>query len=277
MEKRDTELEQRLSQALDGLRLGKPCYAFQELPSTMDLAHELAAQGASEGTCVWAEQQTAGRGRAGRTWASPPGGIYLSVILRPSRPVSELPQLSLVAGLACAEALRDGACLYPSIRWPNDLLLDGKKVGGILTEAKDDAVIVGIGINVTTKPHDLPEGATALTKVPGTFPRIKGAWHFRVTIAAALFRHLEQTYQQWNREGFTAVRPALIPWIGLFGRLVHITTSQHTAASTQHTESREAMEFEGQALDVDDSGRLLVRLDSGIVRAFEVGEVTLLH
>jgi len=281
MERRDTVLEQQLSHALDGLRLGTPCYAFQELPSTMDLAHQLASQGASEGTCVWAERQTAGRGRAGRSWASPPGGMYLSLLLRPSRNLDELAQLALVVGLATVQAIHELTKLSPTIRWPNDVLLNDRKVAGILVEAKSHAssekkigdvsnfqyggqkietsrilsyAVVGIGINVTTATHELPEGATSL------YPWVNPAPD-RFALTTALFQHLKQVYQQWNDRGFGLIRPVLLRWIGMFGQLVHLITARET--------------FDGQALDLDDSGRLLVRLDSGIVRAFEAGEVTL--
>ena len=280
---RDPALEQRLTHALNGLRLGQPCYAFQELPSTMDVAHQLALDGSPEGACVWAETQTKGRGRAGRQWASAPGGIYLSLVLRPTREVSELPQLALIAGLATAQAIHELTNLSPTIRWPNDVFLSGQKVGGILTEAKSPSrpqstaengdvsifqlghqkietsriyAVVGIGVNVTTDLRNLPEGATALGQHAQPAPD-------RFALAATLFRHLEQAYQQWNDTGFTAIRPALLPWIGLFGQPVHIT-----AGSRQ---------FEGTASDVDEQGRLVVRLDSGLLRAFEVGEVTLLR
>ena len=284
---------------MNGLRLGKPCYAFHEIPSTMDVAHRLALQETSEGTCVWAERQTGGRGRAGRHWSSPPGGIYCSVVLRPTRSQQELPQLALVAGLATVQAIHDVTGLPAAIRWPNDVLLHGKKLAGILTEARSSSstqhtahstrtyAVIGMGINVITDSRDLPEGTTALAhwtqKVPGTFlhqvpgtfrRKVPGTFYRRnrtervqrvdrFALAAALFRRLEQAYQQWNADGFAAIRPLLLPWIGLFGQLVHITTTRER--------------FEGQAMDIDETGRLLVRLDSGMVRAFDAGDVTLLR
>lgn len=255
MAARDPAIEQRFGAAVKGLRLGKPCYAYQELPSTMDAAHELAAHDAPEGTCVWAERQTAGRGRSGRAWVSPPGGVYLSVILRPSRPSVELPQLTLVAGLAAAEAIHELTGLPAAIRWPNDVLLHDRKLVGILTEARHSAVI-GLGINVATAQADLPDTATSLAQWVNRAPD-------RVAVAGALLCRLEGHYRVWNRDGFAAVRPALLERLGLFGRFVHITTGAGT--------------FEGQAADVDDSGRLLLRLDAGLVRAFDAGEVALLR
>ncbi len=264
---RAQDREASLTQALHGTAFGHhPCYAFQEIPSTMDLAHRLAHQGANEGTCVWAETQTGGRGRAGRTWVSPPGGLYLSVVLRPTRPLHEVPQLALVAGLAAAQAIHEVTHLNPMIRWPNDVLFNGQKVGGILVEVKSDVgdkgqgttpvhAVVGMGVNVTTNPKDLPEGATSLGQWTPSAPD-------RLVLAATLVRHLEQHYRHWSREGFASIRPSLLRWTGLFGQLVHITTAKAA--------------FEGQAIDLDETGRLLVRLDSGIMHPFDIGEVTLL-
>jgi len=249
---RDAELEAQLSRRLNGV----PVRAFRRVSSTMEIAHQLAADGAPEGTLVLAERQETGRGRLGRTWISPEGGFYGSLILRPKRPAADIPQLSLVAGLAAAEAIRDAACLYPSIRWPNDLLLRGLKVGGILTEARAGAVVVGIGINVSTDPSQLPEGSTSLAA--------EGVSHVsREDILAGLCRRFLAWYDVWGREGFGPIRDALRPWIGLFGHVVHITAGSDG--------------FEGTAQDLDEEGRLVVRMDSGVRRAFDMGEVTLVR
>ena len=290
MERRDPKLEQRLLQALNGARIGKPCYAFREVSSTMERAHALVREGAGEGTLVFAARQEQGRGRLGRRWESPEGGAYFSLILKPSRPPAESPQLSLVAGLAVAEtiyeqlerasrprrapsqqgwspkgvpdAARDGPPHQTSpapscsilIRWPNDILLDGKKVAGILTEAKDGAVVVGIGINVTTDPKDLPDTATSLAAC--------GAACDLYQLAAELCRKFDGWYDIWSAQGFVPIRKALRPRLNL-GALVRVIAG--------------GSQVEGQATDVDEQGRLLVRLDSGLVHAFDVGEVTLLR
>jgi len=261
---RDTTLENQLFRQLGG----RPVHAFKQVGSTMEVAHQLAAEGAPEGTLIVAAHQEQGRGRLGRTWASPEGGVYLSLILRPTRPPSETPQLSLVAGLAAAEAIRDVACLYPSIRWPNDLLLREKKVGGILTEQKVpgtlekgscslfSAVVVGVGINVATDPAQLPAGSTSLAA--------EGAPHVsREEVIAGVCRRFSAWYDVWARQGFGPVREALRPWMGLFGHPVQLT------AGTE--------QFQGTAQDLDEQGRLIVRMDSGLRRQFDMGEVTLLR
>lgn len=220
----------------------------------------MAAEGAPEKTLIWAARQEQGRGRLGRTWVSPAGGAYCSMILKPARPLEEIPQLSLVTGLAVAEAIQEITGLFASIRWPNDLLLNEKKVAGILVEARNGAVIIGIGINVTTAPEALPDTATSLAAALGSDPSL-GSDPCKVT--AEVCRRFKTWYDAWTESGFAPIREALRPWIGLFGHPVHLTAGNQR--------------LEGTAQDLDEQGRLVVRLDSGVLRAFDVGEVALLR
>ena len=136
-----------------------------ELPSTNDEALRLAAEGADAFTVVAADTQSAGRGRNGRAWRSPSGvGLYASMVLRPNLAVGELPLLTLLAGVAAAEAIRAATGLPAGLKWPNDVLVRGHKVAGILCEASLGAggdggavVVAGLGVNVNTLPQDLPE------------------------------------------------------------------------------------------------------------------------
>ncbi|MEZ0230503.1 MAG: biotin--[acetyl-CoA-carboxylase] ligase, partial [Planctomycetota bacterium] len=141
-------------------RFGKKFELHPELPSTNDRARELAAQGAPEGTLVVALRQTGGRGRLGRSWASPVGGLYLSLVLRPDKGMLERASLALVAGLAASEALDAAGRTATSLKWPNDVLLDGKKIGGLLAEVtreRNEAVVVlGVGLNVDTPADAFP-------------------------------------------------------------------------------------------------------------------------
>lgn len=253
---RDPELEAVLSRYMNECALRGPVYAFQRTDSTMEEAHALVAQGAPEGALVFAAQQAQGRGRLGRVWESPEGGAYFSIVLRPQRRAAEIPQLSLVTGLAVAEGIRQLTGLHASIRWPNDVLIDGKKLAGILVEAKAGAVIIGIGVNVGTNLRDLPDTATSLLAVTPRCPHPH-------QVVGAVWRRFSTWYDVWHREGFAPLRGALRPWMGHFGQPVHITVG--------------SSRVEGTASDVDESGRLLVRLDSGIMRTFEMGEVTLLR
>ena len=137
---------------------------YESLGSTNDEARRLAQAGAAHGTVVAARQQTAGRGRVGRVWVSPPGNLYLSVLLRLDRPPARLAELSFVAALAVADMV--DAFLPPGIRaalkWPNDVLVRGAKISGILVEQTEAATLLGIGVNVAHCPVDTPYPATSL-------------------------------------------------------------------------------------------------------------------
>ncbi len=131
--------------------------------STNASARELAEQGCPEGTLVVAEEQTEGKGRKGRDWASPPGtGIYATLALRPRLPLEDTPLLTLLSAVAAAEAIRAITTLRASIKWPNDILINGRKVAGILTEVSSDVdqvefALIGMGLNVNTPAEDLPD------------------------------------------------------------------------------------------------------------------------
>lgn len=304
MEERDPVLEARLKEQFQGCCFGGAIHAFASCDSTMERAHALARDGgrrssdrrhslasgdragsvAGEGALIFATRQTQGRGRLGRRWESPDGGAYFSLILRPTRPFTEAPQLSLVAGLAVAEAIRErlvGRVLPISVRWPNDILIDGKKVAGILAETSvqraafsgqqktadsaQNCVIVGIGINVSTDSQHLPDTATSLQKALRSSSTLHAARSTLEPLAlvSEVCRKFDGWYDVWTAQGFAPIRQALRPWMSHLGGLVRLKTGSSQA--------------EGQATDLDESGRLLVRLDSGVTRAFDAGEVTLLR
>ncbi len=130
--------------------------------STSDEALRLAREGAPHGTVVTAREQTAGRGRVGRAWASPPGNLYLSVLLRLDLPVARIAELSFVAALAVAETVDAFVAGRASLKWPNDVLIDGAKVAGILIEQADGVAVIGIGVNVAHCPSGLAYPVTSL-------------------------------------------------------------------------------------------------------------------
>ena len=145
--------------------------AFDSIGSTNEEALARARAGAPEGTVIWARQQTGGRGRRGRSWSSPPGNLYCSLLLRPAVPPAQAAQLGFVAAVGMAEAL---LAVLPaerrlSCKWPNDLLIDGAKIAGILPEAEAagrnvEALVLGMGINVESHPTDTPYRATSLQR-----------------------------------------------------------------------------------------------------------------
>lgn len=176
------------------MRFGSPRYEFASLPTTQAAALEAAADGAAEGTLFLAEEQTHGRGRHGHAWASVAGaGIYASLVLRPRRPVGALLTLTLGSGLAIADAVAGVTGLRPELRWPNDLLLDGRKFCGILIESAGEAAALGFGINLRREalPAELTAVATALD-CHASRPIEREA------VLAAALEHLDRRYRAWD-------------------------------------------------------------------------------
>lgn len=196
----DLLLPEILRPMLRGTIFGSHLHHFYKIRSTNTAAMAAAAEGAPEGTVFLAEEQTAGRGRGANSWQSPRStGIYCSVIVRPELPPSDILVLSLAAGLAVQAAIEQvDSRVKPDLKWPNDLLIDGKKVCGILCEMNAEATrvryaVVGIGINVNqaTFPKDLP--ATSLRLVTGS------EWS-RVELVGALLKSLDREYGQLKQD-----------------------------------------------------------------------------
>jgi len=228
-------------------RIGHAIHAFDTVDSTQAVLARLAGDGAAEGTVVTARHQTAGRGRRGRQWWDTPGeSVLMSVLLQPSLPTAQAPQLSLVAGLAVAEALAAAAGVAAQIRWPNDVLVGGRKVCGVLPEAvsRGDGrighVLLGIGINVDQSefPPDLRHAATSLRLVTGTA-------HDQRQLLAAVLDALDRRYGEWLAGGFAELREEWRRWTSTLGERVRTGDGR-----------------EGVAVDVDETGALLV--DAGL-------------
>jgi BirA family biotin operon repressor/biotin-[acetyl-CoA-carboxylase] ligase len=175
-------------------RFGRPYRYFERCESTQ---RELAAN-APEGAVAVAEEQTAGRGRLGRPWhAAPRTGVLVSINLRPQIEVARLPELSIVVGLATADAIAAETGIRPEVRFPNDVLIGGRKVAGILAEARDDRVVVGIGINVNVAEAQLPSGVDT----PATSLLVEsGAPVDRARLLVTLLERLESRYEAWISE-----------------------------------------------------------------------------
>jgi BirA family biotin operon repressor/biotin-[acetyl-CoA-carboxylase] ligase len=223
-------------------------HALDTTDSTQSEAQRLAAAGAPEGTVVTARHQEAGRGRRGHEWWDAPGqSLLASVLLRPAGPVTTAPQLSLVGGLAVADALAAVAAVPARIRWPNDLLVDGRKVCGILAEASSDGtgrlhhVILGIGVNLaqTAFPDALAGRATSLRLVTG---RVLEA----DLVLAAVLEQLARHYDAWRIGGFAALRAAWLERSTLPGQRVRLPDGS-----------------DGVGVDVGDDGILVARAADG--------------
>jgi BirA family transcriptional regulator, biotin operon repressor / biotin---[acetyl-CoA-carboxylase] ligase len=226
--------------------------------STMDVARAEAESGAEEGTVVLAEEQTAGRGRFGRQWLSPAGkNIYLTLLLRPT--VDQLRRLSIITPLAVALAIEETTGLTPQIKWPNDVLLVGRKVAGILIETEFSGsepryALLGPGINVNFDIDPTSEIASIATSIK----RELDAEASRESLLAAFLNHIEALYTATDPR---AVHEAWKSRLETLGRDVTLTFRGES--------------FPGHAEDVDDAGNLILRLPDGSHRTFEAGEVSL--
>ena len=243
---------------------GRALRYYDEIESTNAEAKTLAADGAPEGTVVIAECQTAGRGRLGRRWTSPAGkGLLFSVILRPALPMSDAHLLTLVAATAAAEAIEKQTGVAVRIKWPNDLYVDDRKLGGILTEVSGeqdeiDWVIVGIGLNVNTEYGELP---VPLRRTAASLKMAAGHLFDRSELLARILLSLEESYVSALRSGFGSSLEAFRSRDYLSRRTVSVQTREGPVV--------------GEALGIDDRGALLLQLPHRHVRRFYAGDVTL--
>ena len=247
---------------LAGRWLGNPFYFFDETDSTNTQAKLLAERGAPEGTLVLAETQTAGKGRRGRSWVSPPGdGLWFSFVLRPSIRPSVTPMLTLVAAMAVAAGIEDVTGLPARIKWPNDIVISGKKAVGILTELSAEAletnyVIVGIGINVNTT--DFPE---EIRKTATSLYLESGVYFNRSSIVAAVMKRMEPYYKTYlSTVSLAELRDEYMKRLVSLDRDVVVLEPQR--------------ERRGVCEGIDHNGCLLVRGEDGSVERVMSGEVS---
>jgi BirA family biotin operon repressor/biotin-[acetyl-CoA-carboxylase] ligase len=179
-------------------RFGRPYRFVESCPSTQ----RLLLPDDPEGAVVATDEQTEGRGRLGRRWEAPAGtSILCSILLVPAVETAQLPGLTPVAGRAVADAIADVAGLAPELKHPNDVLVDGRKVAGILAEASEGRVVLGIGVNVNQSPGQLPDETTT---PPTSLLVATGVRHDRAPLLAAILLHLEEHYDAWISENAAA-------------------------------------------------------------------------
>jgi BirA family biotin operon repressor/biotin-[acetyl-CoA-carboxylase] ligase len=254
----------KLQEGLQTKRLGRNIFFCRKVGSTNDWAKELAAFGAAEGTVALAETQTAGHGRQGREWFSPAGGLWFSVVLRPKLHASEAVKLVFVAGLAVTEVLSEKYGLSVETKWPNDVLINGRKVCGILAEMntkgeKVNYAIVGVGVNVNFDadkvfPQEMRKAATSLETELGKKICLEDLFR-------ALLEKLETVYDSFIEKGFTVVLASWKKYAGFLGSQVEV--------------SSDAERLRGLAVDVDHDGSLVIRLEDGSLRHVVCGDVSL--
>jgi BirA family biotin operon repressor/biotin-[acetyl-CoA-carboxylase] ligase len=239
--------------------IGKKINYFDYLSSTMDLAMQLGINAAANGTLVLAESQIKGRGRLGRDWFSPKyKGIYLSLILRPKILPAACPILTLMSAVSVCEAVKAIIDLDVQIKWPNDVLIHDKKVAGILTEMnaevdKVNFVVIGIGLNVNNDKKSLITQATSLKQEYGQ--EIS-----RVVILQELLRRLENNYFLLEEKGAQEI----------INKWRNFTLTLGTRVKVDYQNKH----IEGQAVDIDMDGALLIRKDSGFIQKVSSGDVT---
>ena len=242
--------------------LGQTIHAFNSVHSTNDIAARLADEGAPEGTIVTSEIQTKGRGRFSRVWHSPPEtGIYASIILRPKFASEQAPGLSIMTALALADTIEEYCPDQTKIKWPNDVLISGRKTAGILTELAAEGqriehVVIGVGINVNHRADDFP---SELRTIATSVRRATRRKHSRVDLFQKFLVRLEKEYNSYKKRGLRTSRTRLRWYSSLIGHRVKLSLGRKI--------------IEGTALDIDANGSLILETDKGQITASS-GEVT---
>lgn len=234
---------------------------FDSIASTNTEALNQARQGAAEGLCVVADEQTAGRGRLGRNWISPPNaGLYFSIVLRPRVEVKFLPLLTLMTAVVVSEVLRELYDLQPDIKWANDVHVGDRKICGILAEMAETkyglAIVVGIGINLTSEnfPAELAEIATSIAAETGTKPETK-----------AILQNLTKQFAEFYRifSGADGAKKICEEWAKrssyFFGKAVTVKLENET--------------FTGKTCGIEENGALRVKTEAGEMKIVQAGEV----
>lgn len=242
--------------------IGREIVALEEIDSTNIRAWQLGEAGALAGTVVVADAQSSGKGRLGRSWTSPPGvNLYLSVLLRPLLEPRHAPQLTFLSSLAVATAIERCSGLQPQVKWPNDVLLNGRKVAGLLNEMSAETesihfVILGIGVNLNMGADQFPPGL----RYPATSLALElGRPVSRTTFCRILLEELDRFYSLYERRGFAPIREA---WQGYFHLL-----GQRVAVENQH------LRQVGTVAGLDQDGALLLQTDDGTTERILAGDV----
>ena len=254
----DRPVEFELERILDTRVIGKKILFFEEVDSTNNKAKQIALE-ENDGTVVVSEMQTSGRGRRGREWHSPKGGIYVSFILKPNIPPEKAPQLTLVSSLALVETLNAmNHELNAKIKWPNDVLIRGKKVSGILTELSSDMekinyIVVGVGVNLNTDQNNLPETGTSLKL------EMKKDVSVNLFLKSFLEKY-DSVYQKYLDGDINQIIKLWKDNSDTLGKNVKIIGINET--------------YEGLAKDIDENGALILQVDNKEIKVYS-GDVSL--
>ncbi|WP_163100972.1 biotin--[acetyl-CoA-carboxylase] ligase [Peribacillus alkalitolerans] len=256
--------ESEIRMGLKTKTMGQAISYFETIDSTQKVAHMLANEGADEGTIVIAEEQIQGKGRMARNWHSPKyTGVWMSTILKPNIPLQRAPQLTLLAAVAVVQAIEEITDLSPLIKWPNDILVNGKKITGILTEMqaesdKINSIILGIGINVNQKREDFPE---ELQEKASSIYIETGKEHSRALIVQTVLEKLEALYNLYLTKGFMPIK--------LLWESYAISIGTEIIATTLH------QVIKGKAIGITDEGVLLLQDDEGEIHSIYSADIHL--
>lgn len=256
--------------------MGKDIHHYEIIPSTQDIAVDLGVKGFPEGTLVVSERQTRGRGRLRRNWVSPYGGVYFSLLLRPDFiSLEQVSCITLLAGLGCIYGIKRSINISGFLKWPNDIFLNGKKLGGILCEVDAEAdrvnsVVVGIGINVNPVRDNggysvgdkISNGVNTLEKLPPyatSLFRETGKRVNRVELLKKILEEIERLYFLLEKEGFSLIRQEWQEFCFLRGERVRVKTLNR--------------EIEGEAAGIDEKGHLVLKTGAGRIEKISAGDV----
>jgi len=247
---------------LETERVGRSMHCFPSTDSTNLRALEMAEQGCVDGTVLIAEEQTGGKGRLGRRWESPRGvNLYASLVLKPPIAPLAAPQLTFVAALAIVEAIVESTGLAAHAKWPNDVLINGRKVAGILSEMRAESdqvhyVILGVGVNLNMTAEQFPDEL----RYPATSLLLEaGRPVVRSDFVRCFLKRFERYYLDFLAEGFDAVRPAWDACCAMVGQRVRVEQQPHTLT--------------GVVVGLDGDGSLLIRDDLGKLQSIYAGDV----
>lgn len=253
-----------LARLPDGQIIGREIRVFQSTASTNDMVERLARDGLDEGVVVFAESQTKGRGRLGRTWHSPAGkGLWFSLLLRPDLRPQAATQLTIVAATALTRAIREQTGLKPEIKWPNDILIHGRKVVGILTELSAELdhvkhITLGIGVDVNQRADEFP---AEMRKLATSLSLEAGRAVNRPDLAAAILIELDRDYRRIREGQFARLAEEWEAQCVTLGRRVSIFVGGRVVT--------------GRAESLDDDGALLLRTEHGRLERIIGGDVRL--
>jgi len=266
MEARSSILSKQIRDGLTTRWLGKTIHCYDAVESTNLLAIEMAQQGASEGTVILAEQQLSGRGRGNRSWHSPAGvGVYCSIVLRPKTAPSKGQLITLMASVSIVKAITLKTGLLPRVKWPNDILINDRKVAGILLESRVsggqmDYAVIGFGINVNNDSVDLPENIRG--RASSLLMELKKPVD-RGTLVMEIFSELERIYDRFQREDFPVILEQYRHYSSTLGQRVRIWQKDEAT--------------EGVAVDLTEDGGLLLKVEGSEQIVVHAGDIEYLR